>query len=99
MILDYLAWKAALGDDTGMSENLLHLHAGLAIFVLTALLLRKRMRSWIPLTVVVTLALLNEFIDYWAGLRWDLASSAIDLLNTILWPSVLFLLARRPGRA
>ena len=51
------------------------------------------------LTVVVTLALLNEFIDYWAGLRWDLASSAIDLLNTILWPSVLFLLARRPGRA
>ena len=98
MIQEYLAWKVALGESTGMSENLVHVHVGLAIFVLTALLLRKRMRSWIPLTVVVALAVLNEAVDYLYGIQWDYISSGMDLINTILWPTVLFLLARRPGR-
>lgn len=99
MIQDYLAWKAALGERTGMSESLIHVHAGLAIFVVTALLLKRRMRSWIPLAVVVTLALINELVDYKNGARWDLASSSLDFFNTILWPTVLFLLARRAARA
>lgn len=98
MIKDYLAWKATLSGEMEVSESLLHLHAGLAIFVVTALLLRQRMRSWIPLAVVVALAVLNELIDYSYSPRWDLQSSGKDLLNTILWPFILFLLARRPGR-
>lgn len=98
MIQEYLAWKVALGETTGMSENLVHVHAGLAIFVVTALLLRKRMRSWIPLAVVIALAVLNEAVDYFYGIKWDYMSSGMDLINTILWPIVLFLLARRPGR-
>ena len=99
MIQEYLAWKAALGESTNMSEDLIHVHAGLAIFVVTALLLRQRMRSWIPVTFVFVLGVLNEVLDYSHGLRWDIASSAMDLLNTILWPTVLFLLARRPGKS
>lgn len=98
MIQEYLAWKVALGETTGMSENLVHVHAGLAIFVVTALLLRKRMRSLIPLAVVIALAVLNEAVDYLYGIKWDYMSSGMDLINTILWPIVLFLLARRPGR-
>ena len=97
MIEDYLAWKSKLSGDMDISESLLHLHAGLLIFVVTALLLRKRMRSWIPLAVVVTLAVLNELIDYGYSPRWDLDASLKDLANTIVWPLVLFLLARRPG--
>jgi hypothetical protein len=99
MIQDYLAWKAALGESTGMSENLIHVHAGLAIFVLTALLLRRRMRSWVPLAVVVALALLNELVDYSEGALWELGSSSLDFFNTVLWPTVLFLLARRSPAA
>jgi hypothetical protein len=99
MIQDYLAWKAALGESTGMSESLIHVHAGLAIFVITALLLRRRMGSWIPLAVVFTLAVANEIVDYSEGILWQLDSSALDLLNTILWPTVLFLLARRAARS
>ena len=95
---DYLAWKAALGDQYGLSESLLHVHAGLAIFVLTALLLRQRMRSWIPLAVVFALEFANETVDFYYSPRWDLGSSALDVINTVLWPLVLFLLARRPGR-
>ena len=97
MIQDYLAWKAALGEQLGASESLIHVHVGLAIFVVTALLLRQRMRSWIPLAVVFALALLNEVVDYNYGILWDYTSSGKDLINTIFWPTVLFLLARRPG--
>ena len=97
MINQYLAWKAGLTVDTGLSESLLHLHAGLAIFVVTALLLKKRMRSPIPLAVVVTLAILNEVVDFLYGTKWSAAPSALDLVNTILWPAILFLLARRRG--
>lgn len=97
MIQDYLAWKAALGEQLGASESLIHVHVGLAIFVVTALLLRQRMRSWIPLAVVLVLAILNEVVDYNYGILWDYISSGMDLINTIFWPTVLFLLARRPG--
>lgn len=95
MISDYVRWKSELGDKLGMSEDLLHVHAGLAIFLLTALLLRKRMRSWIPIGFVVALAFGNELIDYSRGKGWELASSSLDFLNTIFWPTLLFLLARR----
>ena len=49
MILQYSEMKNALGQVTGMSEDLFHVHVGLAIFVVTALVLRRRMRSSIPL--------------------------------------------------
>lgn len=95
MVHDYSAMKIALGELTGMSENLIHVHVGLALFVLTALLLRRRMRSLVPLTVVAVAALANELVDYAAGDGWELGMSTLDFANTLLWPLVLFLLARR----
>lgn len=95
MIEDYSAMKNALGELTGMSEDLIHVHVGLAIFVVTALLLRRRMRSVVPLATVALLALLNELVDFSGGEGWRLGSSILDFLNTLLWPLVLFLLARR----
>ncbi len=97
MIQEYLAWKAALGE-AGWSEDLLHVHVGLVIFVVTALLLRKRMRSWVPLSVVVALAFINEVIDYSEGAVWYFESSAMDFVNSVFWPTLLFLLARRRRR-
>src|SRR5687768_1749042 len=94
MILAYSEMKNALGRVTGMSEDLIHVHVGLAIFVVTALVLRRRMRSSKPLAVVATLALLNELLDY-GGPDWELGSSALDFVNTLVWPLVLFLVARR----
>ncbi|MDQ8757264.1 hypothetical protein RCO27_13620 [Sphingosinicella sp. LHD-64] len=80
---------------TGMSEDLIHVHIGLAIFVLVALVLRRRMRSPIPLAAVVALALINELVDYRAGTGWAPVTSAFDFVNTVFWPLLLFLLARR----
>lgn len=87
--------KSKLGAALGMSDDLLHVHLGLAIFVVTALLLRRRMRSIWPLAIVAALALANEVVDYAISDPWSATRSALDVVNTIFWPLVLFLLARR----
>jgi len=91
----YSAAKGEIERVTGAQQELLHVHAGLAIFVLAALLLRKRMRSPLPLTCVVVFAALNEVFDWWVGKPIDTAEPLIDFANTVVWPAVLFALARR----
>lgn len=94
------AWseaKSALTAASGMTENLLHVHIGLAIFVVAALLLRRRMRSPVPLAIVVALAFLNEVADFAEAGPWDPLESGLDFANSVVWPAILFLLARRAG--
>ena len=90
----YAALKRGLSEATGASEDLLHLHFGLLIFVTAALLLRRRMHSNWPVGLVWAFALVNEAVDYFAT-GYELDTSALDLLNTVLWPTVLHLVARR----
>lgn len=83
-----------MADYTGATEDLLHVHFGLLIFVVVAVLFRRRMHSFWPVSMVWAFALANEAIDYLsAGYKMDL--SALDVVNTVLWPTVLFLVARR----
>jgi uncharacterized membrane protein YpjA len=53
-----------MAEHLGGTEALLHVHAGLLIFVAAALLLRHHMASVWPLAAVVVFALLNEVLDY-----------------------------------
>ena len=96
----YADAKQKLAELFGATEDLLHLHAGLIIFFASALLFRRRMRSRVPIALVYVFAFANELID--------LASPdpkpggfepTVDILNTVVWPTLLFLLARRRGRA
>ena len=68
---------------------------GLLIFVLAALVLRRRMRSPLPLTLVVLFAAGNEAIDWLSGVPSAPFEPLVDFLNTIAWPTILFLAARR----
>ena len=94
-LVRYRELKIALGEATGAQEDLLHVHAGLLIFVVSALLLRKRMRSPIPLALVVLFAAGNELIDWLSGVPSRPFEPLVDFLNTIVWPTILFLTARR----
>jgi hypothetical protein len=91
----YASLKEELIVATGATEDLLHVHIGLAIFVLTALFLKRRMRSPWPLAVVAIISLANEVVDFFTHELWNWWPNALDLANTIFWPAVLFLLARR----
>lgn len=94
-LVRYRELKVALGDATGATEDLLHIHAGLLIFVISALVLRKRMRSPIPLALVVLFAAGNELIDWLSGVPSRPFEPLVDFFNTVFWPTILFLIARR----
>lgn len=87
--------KRALGAMTGASEDLLHIHAGLFIFVISAILLRRKMRSPVPLILVIFFAAANEVIDWISNKPAAPMEPLIDFLNTSFWPLMLFLIARR----
>lgn len=93
----YSATKHSLGEMIGVGDDLLDLHVGLAMFVITALLLRRPMRSPWPLAAVAPFALANDIVDYAEPDLWSAARSALEIDNTVFWPRVLFLLARRGG--
>ena len=95
----YAAVKTAMSDITGAQEDLLHVHFGLLIFVLAAVVLGKRLHSPLPVLVVWVFAVTNEIVDRFAA-GWVLEGSTLDILNTVIWPTVIYFVARyRSARA
>lgn len=90
--------KLAIVSGTGLSKDALHIYVGLSVFLVTAVVLRKPLQSIIPWLAVAAVAIAGEALDmrddiasfgYW---RWE--ASLHDVLNTLLWPTVLLLLAK-----
>lgn len=71
----------------------------MGVLFLTALVFRRPLRSLIPWLAVLVVAVLLEMGDLRDNLmtmgHWDWASSLHDVVNTLFWPTVLWLLARR----
>ena len=90
--------KIWLTQAAGLPKDALHIYVGLAVFLLTAALLRRPLRSLVPIGAALAAALAGEawdLYDTWAAgqrLRWDRGWH--DVWNTCFWPFVLFLLAR-----
>ncbi len=91
--------KLAIVTFTDLGRDALHVYAGLATLFLAALLWRKPLRSWLPWLVVLAVAVVVEILDLrddaatHGNLRWG--ASAHDIVNTLIWPTVILLLARR----
>lgn len=90
----YAAIKESMAAATGATEELLHVHFGLLIFVTVAVLLRRRMHSNWPVGLVWAFALANEAVDFFAA-GYDPFLSGLDVINTVVWPTILYLVARR----
>jgi hypothetical protein len=92
------ALKTDLAAFAGISKDALHVHLGLFLFVAAVLVLRRSPGSLLPWLLVLALEFANEVVDtlHWHEGAWsfDLAESAKDLINTMLWPTLLALLAR-----
>lgn len=79
-----------IGDGTGLPDAILHIHAGLAILLLTRLVSGRSLATFIPFAVVVVAELGNEVMDYLAyGMRWG--DTLADIANTLFWPFVISL--------
>lgn len=86
-----------IGDGTGASDTLLHVHAGLAILFLARVVTRRSLATPIPFLIVCVAALGNEVMDrlVFGSWRWD--DTLLDLANTLFWPLVLMIGLRLRG--
>ncbi len=81
----------SLGDDTGASDSLLHVHAGLAVMLLARLITRKSLATPIPFLVVCAAELFNEVMDRLATGSWRPMDTSLDVVNTLFWPLMLMI--------
>jgi hypothetical protein len=79
----------------GLSRDALHIYVGLAVWLVMAFVLRRRLSSLIPLSIVFLVAVIGEIVDMRDDLLtkgyWRLGASLHDVVNTVFWPTVLTL--------
>ncbi len=98
--MDYFGFKLGLVTATGLNMDALHVHAGILVQLVAALILRRSLRSPLPWLVVLVAVLANEAYDLhydpWppAQRAWQIAESVKDVWNTLAMPTLLLLLAR-----
>ena len=94
----YNALKTDLATFLGISKDALHIHIGLALFVALVLILRRSPASLLPWLIVLGFEVANEIMDifHWHAGRWSfrIGDSGKDMINTMLWPTAILLLAR-----
>jgi uncharacterized membrane protein YqgA involved in biofilm formation len=81
-----------------LSKDALHIYVGIAVFLLAAALVRKGGRGLFPLLAVFLVALVGEILDFRDEIRRHghllVGASVHDILNTMFWPFMLWLVAR-----
>jgi hypothetical protein len=98
--MDWHQIKEWLEHASGLDMDALHVHAGVLLQILFALILRRPLRSPIPWLLVLVTILAHEIYDYryevWpdAERPLQLAEGIKDFWNTMLLPTVILLLAR-----
>jgi hypothetical protein len=82
-----------LANTTGLDHATLHVHIGMLIWVAGVAVAGDVGAGW-PLVVVVVAELVNEVFDRVRVGSWRIADTSQDIVNSVLWPVVLFVLAR-----
>ena len=90
----YEARKIAFAEWTGILDRELHTHMGMLVFVVVILVFRLPLRSPWPWIAAVIVELNNEFLDRVNYGSWRWPDTKIDLLFTLMWPTLLFICAR-----
>lgn len=86
----FILW---IGDGTGLPDAILHLHAGMAVLLLTRAVTGRSLATFIPFGAVILAEGANETLDYLQyGMRW--ADTLSDIGNTLFWPFVVSLAVR-----
>jgi len=98
--MDWFEIKNWLETSTGLDRDSLHIYAGVGVQLFVALFLRRSLASPIPWFFVAAAALVNEYYDYsfvpeTSHVEQMYVDEAItDIWNTLLLPSLLFVIAR-----
>jgi hypothetical protein len=79
---------------TGLPDQMLHVHAGMAVFVIAALATRETFASPLPLSMVFVVEAINELLDRLHSGSWRWADTVPDVIDTVFWPVTMFLVLR-----
>ncbi|MFZ2994706.1 MAG: hypothetical protein WA070_00705 [Sphingobium sp.] len=79
---------------SGMPDKLVHVHVGLAIYVIAQLILPTRRASFQALGVLLAAELFNEVMDRLYSGSWNWPDTWTDFIATMFWPVVLVLVGR-----
>lgn len=93
----YSDLKTFASDTLNLSKDALHVHLGLAIFVVVALVFfRKRPASLWPWLAAFAAAVANEVMDIrgHVALTGYWIEGAKDIINTMLWPTIAWVVLR-----
>lgn len=97
-VTSFQTFKLIVLSITGLSRDALHIYTGLGTLLAAAIVLRRSPGHLVPWLLAVLVCTLGETIDMYDDIAlrgyWRWASSLHDFLNTLLWPTVIFLLAR-----
>lgn len=94
--------KAWFSEFIGIGSDQLHVHVGLAVFLVALYVLRRRRGAvWLAWLTVLAVQGVNEALDAvdwinWTG-RVNWPETARDFATTLFWPTVLVLFLRRGG--
>ncbi len=92
---DWAQFKLALGHRLGLSADLLHVHGGIAVLCLAALVLRRSPLSFRPWLALLVFECGNEagdlLLEGMGSIAATLAAARHDLINTMLAPTLLLL--------
>ncbi|OZA93765.1 MAG: hypothetical protein B7X57_03930 [Erythrobacter sp. 34-65-8] len=90
--------KSFLVDHTHLAQDALHVYVGLGVFLGSCLLFRWKVVDWKAWLLVLLAALAGEGWDYRDSVLQnnphDRGEAIKDLVNTVLVPSALLVLAR-----
>ncbi|MFM9851285.1 MAG: hypothetical protein ACKVOJ_00560 [Sphingomonadaceae bacterium] len=90
----YEAHKTAFGNWVGVDDWLLHTHVGMAIFLAVVIVFRRTLTSPWPFVVVMVCEGINEYFDSLAYHSWRVPDTMRDIVFTLLWPLLIFVLAK-----
>lgn len=96
--MNWFEIKVSMVNATGLNMDALHVHAGILLQIVAALLMRRSLASPLPWLVVLVAVVGNEIYDFnyeiWPN-RWDQVLEGFrDSWNTLLIPTLLLLLTR-----
>lgn len=100
-VLNWEAFKNWLSAELGLTHAALHIHVGLAVYLVASRFARGGLASPLPLALVALLEALNETSDFiryrvshWP---WTPGNTVADIVNTLFWPTLFYLFARKIG--
>jgi hypothetical protein len=81
-------WKIGLIATLGTTDDMMHVHVGLALYVIVQLVQGTRRGSMFALNVVVTAEVLNELIDRLVKGAFS-PDTPSDVVLTLMWPVII----------